>query len=907
MSPKTNSQQPWFTRTREAALAALSSSEAGLADRDVKYRRERYGYNSLPLTTSQSWLRRLLNQFANILILVLLVAGIGTWLMGHRLDAAVIFGVVIINAVIGYLQEGKAEQSIAAVRKLVPAMAMALRNGQWISISAAELVPGDIVSLQSGDKVPADLRLLSARELMVNESMLTGESLPVAKQTEALDEQNVALGEQSCMAFSGTFISAGHGTGVVVATGEQTEIGKINRLLRQVDSLQTPLLRQINRFALWLTAVILGVAALTFVYGLVVWDNSVEEMLLAAVGIAVAAIPEGLPAIITITLAIGVQRMARRHAIIRRLPAVETLGAVSVICSDKTGTLTCNEMTVESLVTAAGTYQLTGAGYDPQGQVLTASGQVADPGLQLLQLVGRVAVLCNTAQLTHSDTEGWQVHGDPTEGALLTLGAKLGLTQAALQASEPRTDMIPFESEHRFMATLHHDQQGAGLVLLKGAPEAVLRRCDRQLGAKGEMPLDKDWWLAQGDLVARQGLRLLALAYRPAGADERALTMADVEQGLVMLGLVGMMDPPRPEAQEAIRHCYEAGIQVKMITGDHAMTASAIAEKIGIQQCERVLTGVQLDELDDTQLAAEVLRTNIYARTSPEHKLRLVQALQGHGKVVAMTGDGVNDAPALHQADVGVAMGRKGTEAAKEAAQMVLADDRFSSIAHAVQEGRVVFDNIRKAFLFTLATGVGEATVILLAILLGWELPVTPVQILWVNMVTVVTLSMALVFEPAESNVMVRPPRPTGEPLLPPFLIGRLILVAAIQVAGTFGLFAWHMGQGVILEEARTVALNTVVFFEIFYVFSARGLYTSAWRQGLFTSSAALYACGLLVLLQMAITYWSPMQMLFGTAPLGLDSWLMILPVTFSLLIIGEFEKWLQRRSRAGQLRAAQV
>lgn len=898
-------QQPWFTTTREAALAALGCSEEGLTEAEVARRREQYGYNSLPVGEGQSWLRRLMNQFANILILVLLVAGVGTWLMGHRLDALVIFGVVIINAVIGFVQEGKAERSIAAVRKLVPARAMVLRDGQWVSISAAELVPGDVVSLQSGDKVPADLRLLSARELMINESMLTGESLAVAKQAEALSEPSVALGEQSCMAFSGTFVSAGHGTGVVVATGEQTEIGKINRLLSQVNVLQTPLLLQINRFAVWLTGVILGVAALTSVYGLVVWGSSVEDMLLAAVGIAVAAIPEGLPAIITITLAIGVQRMARRHAIIRRLPAVETLGAVSVICSDKTGTLTCNEMTVQSLVTAAGTYRITGAGYDPQGQVLAPSGEEASHELPLLQLVGRVAVLCNTAQLTQSESEGWQVHGDPTEGALLTLGAKLGLDQASLQAAEPRLDMIPFESEHRFMATVHQAGQGQGLVLLKGAPEAVLRRCDRQLGAAGEMPLDQQWWLEQGDLVARQGLRLLALAYRPAGGDERTLAMADVEQGLVMLGLVGMMDPPRPEAQQAIQECYDAGIQVKMITGDHAMTASAIAEKIGIQQCDRVLTGVQLDELDDSQLATEVLRTHIYARTSPEHKLRLVQALQGHGKVVAMTGDGVNDAPALHQADVGVAMGLKGTEAAKEAAQMVLADDRFSSIAHAVQEGRVVFDNIRKAFLFTLATGVGEAAVILLAILLGWELPVTPVQILWVNMVTVVTLSLALVFEPAESDVMVRPPRPTGESLLPPFLMVRLALVAAVQVAGTFSLFAWHMGQGVSLDEARTVALNTIVFFEIFYVFSARGLYTSAWRQGLFSSMSALYASGLLILLQMAITYWPPMQMLFGTAPLGLESWLMILPVTFGLFIIGEFEKWLRRSSGKRQLAAA--
>lgn len=901
MNTASKARESWSGQPPQEVLARLNASEAGLTDAEVTRRRGQYGPNSLPVTAGQSWVRRLANQFANILILVLIAAGIGTWAMDHKVDAAVIFGVVIINAVIGFIQEGKAERSIEAVRKLVPAMARVLRNGQWISLPAGELVPGDLVTLQSGDKVPADLRLLSVRELMVNESMLTGESLAVAKQVEALDNPETALGEQACMAFSGTFVSSGHGIGVVVATGEQTEIGKINRLLSQLDTLQTPLLRQINHFAFWLTGAILSVAALTFVYGMLVWDQSPQDMLLAAVGIAVAAIPEGLPAIITITLAIGVQRMARRNAIIRRLPAVETLGAVSVICSDKTGTLTCNEMTVQALVTAAGTYRITGAGYAPEGQVLAPDGAEARLGLPLLQMVGRVALLCNTAQLT-KEAEGWQVHGDPTEGALLTLGAKLGLNQGALLEAEPRTDMIPFESEHRFMATLHHDRQGNGLVLLKGAPEAILRRCDRQWGARGEEPLDRDWWLEQGDLVARQGLRLLALAYRQATARERGLAVADVEQGLVMLGLVGMMDPPRPEAQQAVQDCYNAGIQVKMITGDHGMTASAIAERIGIQQAERVLTGVELDKLSDEQLRAEVLRTNVYARTSPEHKLRLVQALQAHGKVVAMTGDGVNDAPALRQADVGVAMGLKGTEAAKEASQMVLADDRFSSIARAVKEGRVVFDNIRKALLFTLATGVGEAGVVLLAILFGWQLPVTPVQILWINMVTAVTLSLALVFEPAESNVMVRPPRAPQESLLPGVLAWRLALVGCIQIAGCFGLFAWHLKQGVSLEEARTVALNTVVFFEIFYVFSARGLYTSLWRQGLFSSASALYACGLLVLLQMAITYWSPMQTLFGTRDLDLGSWLLILPVTFSILVIMELEKgWTWRRQARQQ------
>lgn len=888
----------WHAQLSEAVFQSLQSSADGLSAAAVEQRLAATGPNRLPEAAVRGPLLRFLYQFHNVLIYVLIGAGIVTALLGHWVDASVIIGVVVLNAVIGFIQEGKAENALRAIRQMLSPNALVVREGRRLTIPADRLVPGDVVLLQSGDKVPADLRLFRAKGLQAQEAALTGESLAVEKGVAPVPAEAV-LGDRRCMAYSGTLVTHGQGAGVVVATGARTEIGRISTLVSEVETVVTPLLRQMAQFGRWLTVAILGIAVFTFLFGTLLRDYAATDMFLAAVSLAVAAIPEGLPAIMTITLAIGVQRMARRNAIIRRLPAVETLGAVTVICSDKTGTLTRNEMTVRAMATALNLFELSGTGYDPHGGIRLGGADVQTDDWPLLRELARASILCNDASIEGA-SGSWRINGDPMEGALLVAGIKAGLDIDTEHKRNPRTDLIPFESEHCFMATLHHSHQGDAFVYLKGAPERVLDMCRCQRSPDGEQPLARDYWLSRIDEMAGRGQRVLAIATRGVASDMRELRFDDVSSDLVMLGLFGLIDPPRDEAVRAVASCRDAGIRVKMITGDHAATAAAVAGQIGLQNSRIVLSGQQLEAMDRADLRQRVIDVDVYARVDPGHKLLLVELLQEQGHVVAMTGDGVNDAPALKRADVGTAMGRNGTEAAKEAAEMVLADDNFASIAHAVEEGRTVYDNIRKAILFILPTNGGEALVILAAILMGFtQLPLTPVQILWVNMVTAVTLALSLAFEPPERNIMRRPPRDPREPILNWHLVWRTVFVSLVLMAGTFGLYSYETASGADLDYARTVAVNTLVMFEIFYLFNSRYILESVLnREGLTGNRYVLYSIAILMLLQLGFTYLEPLQALFGTRSIGWLVWLRIILASSTVLLLVELEKYLVRRHR---------
>jgi magnesium-transporting ATPase (P-type) len=888
---------PWHALAGDRVLAHLGVGEQGLTAGEAEQRLARFGPNRITPPRRRGPVKRFLTQFHNVLIYVLLAAALVTAALGHWVDTGVILGVVVINAVIGFLQEGKAERALDAIRNLLSPRASVLRDGHRTSVAAEELVPGDIVFLQSGDKVPADLRLLRVHNLRIDEAALTGESVPVTKSPEAVDAA-AGLGDRLGMAFSGTLVSYGQGTGVVVATGDASELGRISAMLAEVTTLQTPLLTQMARFGRWLSAAILALAALLFAFGTLVRGYPGADMFLAAVGLAVAAIPEGLPAIVTITLAVGVQAMARRRAIVRLLPAVETLGSVTVICSDKTGTLTRNEMTVTSVAAAERTITVSGTGYDPHGGFRDeGEGTELDPAEapDLLE-VARAGLLCNDASIEPA-AGGWRMEGDPTEGALVSLARKAGLDPHLEYEERPRTDTIPFESEHRFMATLHHDHAGHAFVVVKGAPERLLAMCSHQRRGGEDVPLDPAFWHQQAETIAARGQRVLALAFKPVDPGVRALSFEQAEAGLTLLGLTGMIDPPREDAIQAVAECRSAGIGVKMITGDHGATARAVGAQLGIGDGRTALTGAEIDALSAQELRQAATRVAVFARVSPEHKLRLVEALQELDQVVAMTGDGVNDAPALKRANVGVAMGAKGTEVAKEAAEMVLTDDNFASITAAVREGRTIYDNIKKSILFILPTNGGQALTILGAVLLGRELPITPVQILWVNMVTAVTLGLSLAFEPPEAGVMRRPPRDPAAPLLSRFLAFRIAFVSLILVAGTFGLFLWERLNGASLPVAQTVAVNTLVTFEVFYLLNTRRIHDAVRTAGdLVGNRYVLYAIATVAALQLLFTYVPVFQHLFGTTALDATTWVRILAVAATVFPLVEAEKALLRR-----------
>jgi len=881
-------------------FTTIQSTPGGLVQQEAEIRIKQYGPNRLTPPKRRTPLLRFLVQFHNVLIYVLLLAAGVTAVLQHWLDGGVIIGVVIINALIGFIQEGKAEKALEAIRNILSQEAVVLRDGKRRSIPADQVTIGDVVFLQSGDKVPADLRLFRIKELRIDESALTGESLPVSKDIQPV-EADVTIGDRASMAYSGTLVSYGQGSGVVVAIGDDTELGKISSMLSTVKTLTTRLLQQMADFGQKLTGAILLLAVVSALFGVLVRNNALAEMFLAAVGLAVAAIPEGLPAIITITLAIGVQRMAQRSAIIRLLPAVESLGAVTVICSDKTCTLTKNEMTVQSLSSAEHVFEVGGSGYDPHGGFSLDGKEISVNDFPNIIEITRGAMLCNDASLEQQGNN-WILQGDPTEGALLTLALKAGLDIQHENKSYLRTDIIPFESEHKFMATLHHDHAGHGFIYVKGAPERLIDMCNKERRAGEDVPINSKYWHEVIADKAGKGQRMLAIAFKPAATDHRELRFADLDGDITLLGLFGIMDPPRPDAIEAVKLCQSAGIKVKMITGDHAVTARAIAGHMGINDENGVLIGEEIAKMDEAALHVAARRINVFARVSPEHKLRLVQILQEDGEVVAMTGDGVNDAPTLKRADIGVAMGVKGTEVAKEAAEMVLADDNFASIVQAVKEGRTVFDNIRKAITFIMPTNGGEAGIIIAAILSGRLLPITPVQILWVNMITAVTLALTLAFEPSEEGIMDRPPHDPKEPILSYFLVWRILFISLLLVIGTFGLFLWERMHDVPLEQARTIAVNTLVMFEVFYLFNIRSLKTSIWRaKGFFANKTVFVAVFTVLGAQLLFTYLPVMQNLFKSTSISANDWLRIILITLPVLLIMETEKILLKHWEANK------
>jgi magnesium-transporting ATPase (P-type) len=895
----TSEAAPWHAMPQHEVVKRLAtSSEKGLDPEEAAVRLQRYGPNRLPEGRKRGPFARLLAQFNNILVYVLLAAGFTKLMLNLWVDAAIIFGVVVLNALLGFIQEGKAEKALDSIRNMLSAEARAVRGGETRMIPAEQLVPGDVVLLESGDKIPADLRLFETKNLRTEEAALTGESVPAEKSVDAVPA-NATVGDRESMAFSGTMVVSGRATGLVVATGNETELGRINQLLADVSPLETPLLRQIKKFGYAITVAIGVISVLIFAYGKWVKGIDFVELFQAVVGIAVSLIPEGLPALITITLAIGVQRMAQRNAIVRRLPAVETLGSVSRICSDKTGTLTLMEMMVVSAVTAESAYQVTGDGYSPKGEI-KKDGQPAgkDP---VLVLMGRVSLLCNDAELFQQQGT-WKVEGDPTEGALYPFAAKLGMDRQVEQAASPRIDAIPFESEHKFMATLQRTTSGEQVLLVKGAPEVILEHCDRQQTAGDQSsPLDREHFLKQSDRLAAQGERVLALAWlQNPNVVAGGLTAADLPRTLVLLGLIGLLDPPRKEAIEAVKECHGGGIRVTMITGDHKITAAAIAKMLGLGDGKTAITGAEIEDMDTATLQERVRAVDVFARASPEHKLRLVKAIQANNQIVAMTGDGVNDAPSLKKADIGVAMGIKGTEVTKEAAGMILADDNFASISAAVKEGRTVYNNIEKAMLFLLPTNVAQAMVIAVAIFVGFTMPITAPQVLWVNMVTSVALGLVISFEPHEIDVMNRPPRAVDRPIVTGFGIWRIIFVGLALLAYTLLAFFWMKAQGASDGLARTVAVNAITIGQVFYLLNSRYLLDSSLSLKAHMGNTYL-PLGIIavVILQLIFTYVPPVQAMFGneSIPLWVWPWLFAGGLLFFLVV--EAEKLIIRSSRS--------
>lgn len=883
----------WHHLPSEEVLDLLdTNSTQGLDIFEVKRRQERFGLNVLTPSKKKSPLIHFLLQFNNPLVLILLIASIVTAIIKDPTDAAVIFGVVLVNAVIGYIQEARAEHSISALARVMTSEALTIRSGKIIRIPAAELVPGDIVQLQAGSRVPADLRLLSSRDLQITEAALTGESVPIEKNAALEITHDAILSERRNMAYASTLVTNGTAMGVVVSTGDGSEIGRISQLISNAIELETPLTRKITQFSRVLLITILALSAITFGIGLLRGQTALDT-LMAAIALAVGAIPEGLPAALTVTLAIGVSRMANRRAIIRNLPAVETLGSTTVICSDKTGTLTQNQMTVQEIHTLSGIYKTSGVGYQADGEIFLENSTPASltNDLAVIETI-KAGLLCNDSQLVQSEG-GWSVQGDPTEGALLVAARKASLNPD-LSAYPARLDSIPFDSQHQYMATFHAD----GMIYVKGAAEVLLGLYAGALDSSGQVtPCANEVFQRALKQMASKGLRVLAFA-RIEKPGAQSINFSDITN-LTLLGLQGMIDPPRPEVVGAIHACQKAGISIKMITGDHALTATAIGRQIGLCQdgCATVLTGAELAKLSDVELIKQAQLVNIFARVAPEQKLRLVNALQASNHVVAMTGDGVNDAPALKQSNIGVAMGIAGTDVSKEASDMILADDNFASIEAAIEEGRGVFDNLTKFIAWTLPTNLGEGLVLLAAIVSGATLPILPIQLLWINMITAAFLGFSLSLEPKEPDIMQREPRDPKAPILSGTLLLRIILVSIIILAGAFGLFEYEIFRGASLAEARTVAVNVVIFVEIFYLFNARSLTRSPLQIGFFSNPWAVGGAILMTLIQLLFTYSSFMNNIFGSAPLPPVLWLDIFAVGLIAFATIEIEKWMRRKS----------
>ncbi len=891
-------EEHWHHLPLEEVLDLLETErEKGLDKFEYEQRQEHFSPNRLTQKESKSALILFLLQFHQPLIYILLAAVVITAFLQEWADSGVIFAVVLINAIIGYMQESKALAAIQALAQLGSVEATVIRSGTQQHLDAEKLVPGDIVLLHSGDKVPADMRLIQSKSLQINESALTGESVPVDKKEEVLAHDTM-LAERSNMVYSSSLVTYGSGKGVVVATGDNTELGRINELIAEADILMTPLTKKINHFSKVLLWIILVLAAMTFTVGTLRGEPLVE-MFMASVALAVGAIPEGLPAAITITLAIGVSRLAKRRSIVRKLPAVETLGSTTVICSDKTGTLTQNQMTVKEIFAGERRFRVSGVGYAPEGEISYEGRSVTTEDQNALHECLKAGVLCNESRLLFND-EQWVIEGDPTEGSLIVSAAKAGVKKEALQDTLTLCDTVPFESQHQYMAALYDDTPSEeSVIYVKGSAESILARCGHELDASGgARAINIDDIMCHVTQMAKEGLRVLAFA-RKRLPMQKTIDHEDVTEQLEFLGLQGMMDPARPEVVKAVETCQNAGIQIKMITGDHDITAMAIAEQINIERRDErkvIMNGREIEALSDAELVDAIEHVMVFARVAPEQKFRLVKALQEKGHIVAMTGDGVNDAPALHQANIGIAMGMTGTEVAKEAADMILVDDNFSTIEAAIEEGRGVFDNLIKFITWTLPTNIGEGLVILMAVFAGVMLPILPVQILWINMTTAVLLGLMLAFEPKEPGIMLRRPRDPTMPILSRALIVRVVLVGVMLLIGSFGAFNWVLSYGGTVEQARTVASNIFVFGEIFYLFNCRSLTYSMFHVGIFTNRWLLIGVAGMSLLQITFTYAPFMNRLFRSAAIGWQEWSMILGVSMAIYLVVEVEKLYSRK-----------
>jgi len=896
----------WYRLSVEETFQALGSTRAGLASSEARARLPKYGYNEVKVK-KRGPLIRFLRQFRNPLLYVLMAAAVGCFFLREFVDMWVIIGVVLATAIIGFVQEGKAEASLETLKNMLVPKCTVLRDGESKTIAARELVPGDVVILEAGDRVPADVRLFSVKNLSADEALLTGESVPVDKSIEPIPSPNLTPGEQSCMCFSGTFITRGRGQGVVVATGKQTEIGRIAGIMEETKRVQPPILKKIGEFTRVLIITICSFGVVVFVLG---WALGYRPayMFLAAVSMIVALIPEGLAGAIIAAFAIGAMSMARRNALIRRLPAAETLGCTTVICSDKTGTLTKNEMTVVKIYCGGKDYRVSGVGYEPNGEFFLGDKRI-NPVQDDRVLVDalRAGYLCNNAALL-TDEQSYTIKGDPTEAALIVSATKAGVTK-----SLPKLDEIPFESDQQYMATLH-DNQGENIIFVKGSPERVLRMCDSQLMDGGIEPLRTDEIQRKVDQMAVQALRVLAMAYKRVDKAKTALGSEDL-RGLVFLGIQGMIDPPRQEAIEAVKKCRTAGIKTVMITGDHAQTAKAIAKQLGISEGnDEVLTGEELSRMSDEDLYKVVDKISVYARVAPEHKFRITRQLQRRGHIVAMTGDGVNDAPALRAADIGIAMGVKGTEVSKEAADMVLTDDNFASIVSAVEEGRHVFTNIWKVILYIMPTNLGQGLTMAGAVFLSplipvfaLQLPIAPVQILWVNLIVAIACAIPLIWEPAERGILEKPPRDPKEKLFNPFFLQRTGLVGIIEMTTIFAMFlVFYRAMGnseEYLAQAQTIAFTTIILVETTYLFTARSITESAFTINPFSNKILLIGWATTIGLQLVIVYSLP---LFGVSPFRTEPFPAIwwIPLVF-VAPIGffavELEKLLRRRLARGR------
>lgn len=871
---------------KDQVLRSMSVTEEGLYEQEVIRRRDEYGINTLPQGRKAGPLIILLRQFQNPLIYILLISSFITFATGKYVDASVVLGVVLLNALIGFIQEYQAGKEIEALSQLVPEKVRVKRNQKAIEIESKELVPGDIVQFQSGDKVAADIRLLDTNGLRIEEAALTGESLPVEKRDVEVS-LDASLGDRVNMAYSGTLVAAGQGTGVVTSIGQKTELGRIAGMLETTTDMETPLTKsmahigKVMSVAIFLVAILLF--AISFYRGV-----SLTDALMVAITLAVAAIPEGLPAIITISLAIGVRRMAKRKAIIRKLPAVETLGATSVICTDKTGTLTKNEMTVQALWTPEATYTVTGVGYGRQGTYFRDGMEIQKVPDDLFELL-KSGVLCNDTVINDKNG-GRVVLGDPTEAALIVAFEKIEGNIESLHQSNARLASIPFESERQFMATLNATSKG-NIIYIKGAPETILNFVRKD----GSNP---DVIRQMISTFANEGLRVLAFASKK--HDGTDFSESDLDQAFELLGLVAMIDPPREEAIKAIRECHSAGISVKMITGDHKETAEAIAKMLKIANARGAISGTELEKLSDAELETVANDANVFARVAPEHKLRLVRSLQKQGNVTAMTGDGVNDAPALKQADIGVAMGITGTSVSKEAADLILLDDNFATIRTAVEEGRRIYDNLVKSLVFVLPTNLGLALIILTAVVMPQSqgsvlMPILPVQILWINLVASVALALPLAFEAKEPGLMARPPRPANEPIFTSFVLWRTIIVAVLMALGAIVLFLHELRTSSI-REAQTMAVTTVIFFQIFYFLTCRSLHTSIWKIGLFSNPTAYFGIAVLLVLHFGFVYAPFMNRFLHSAPLPAAEWAQAIAVAALVLPVIAMEKIIRKK-----------